>query len=71
MLSNMINLSRGTLVCAARRLDSAGANVSRYDFGVVFEEADFYDDNTGPMVRWVNGGTCNVYAEDIIVLSKL
>jgi hypothetical protein len=30
-------------------------------FGVVFEEADAYGDDGGPMVRWATGGACNVY----------
>lgn len=29
--------------------------------GVVFEEQDAYGDGGGPMVRFANGGVCNVY----------
>ena len=61
-----IHLKRGDVVSAVRLLDVKGANVRPGTLGVVFEEADFYKGNGGPMVRWMNMGVCNVYPGDVV-----
>ena len=33
--------------------------------GVVYEEAEFHESGSGPMVRWFNGQRCNVYDGDV------
>lgn len=67
---NVLELKRGDVVIALKDLDPKGANVRAGDIGVVFEEANYYEFNSGPMVRWtsydeffgyVGGGVCNVY----------
>jgi len=63
-----LSLFRGDVVVAIRHLDQPGANVRRGTLGVVFEEANAYNDGGGPMVRWMNMGACNVYPGDIIKL---
>lgn len=68
-MKSKFNLSRGTLVKAIRNLDPDGAAVLEEDLGVVFEEADYYEDGCGPMVRWFRGGACNVYEGDVAVAS--
>jgi len=62
-------LKRGTVVQAIRNLDSSGAKVREGTQGVVFEEANFHEPNSGPMVRWVNMGMCNIYIGDVKVIS--
>jgi hypothetical protein len=59
-------LQRGDMVRAAKNLDVFGANVSKGTLGVVFEEADFYGEDEGPMVRWFTGTACNVYDGDVV-----
>lgn len=54
-------LRRGDRVRALVNLDPRGARVMEGMAGVVFEESDAYGDGCGPMVRWENGGACNVY----------
>jgi len=56
---------RGTLVIATRHVDPDGADVPKGMLGVVFEEAQFHELNSGPMVRWMSGGACNVYIDDV------
>lgn len=63
---NTEKLQRGDMVKAARDLDPEGARVVKETLGVVFEEADFYGDGGGPMVRWFSGGACNVYDGDVL-----
>jgi hypothetical protein len=63
--SAVSSFPRGTLVRALRELDSAGAKVAAGELGVVFEEAGYYGDCCGPIVRWVSGGCCNVGDEDV------
>ena len=57
-------LKRGDTVIADIDLDPVGANVKKGTIGVVFEEANAYGDGNGQMVRWFNGGACNVYEGD-------
>lgn len=64
-----LDLRRGEIVIAIRHLDKQGADVRRGTLGVVFEEANAYNDGGGPMVRWMNMGACNVYPGDVIKLS--
>lgn len=52
---------RGDLVVALKDLDPEGANVKRGTLGIVFQEAEYHEPNSGPMVRWFSGGMCNVY----------
>ncbi len=61
-------LGRGDMVLALRHLDPRGANVRVGTLGVVFEEANAYGDRSGPMVRWLNMGACNVYEGDCILV---
>ncbi len=61
-------LDRGTIVVAAKPLDPEGANVRQGEFGVVFEEADYHEKGSGPMVRWLSGGACNIYDGDVQIL---
>ncbi len=58
-------VERGDVVVALTDLDPVGADVKAGEQGVVFEEANFYKDGCGPMVRWFTGGCCNVYVGDI------
>ena len=44
-----------------------GAQVRAGTVGVVFEEGD---GSYGPLVRWENGGVCNVYPGDVGLLPK-
>lgn len=65
------NLRRGDLVRAIRHVDPEGADVPKLTPGVVFEEAEFHEQNSGPMVRFFTGGMCNVYVDDVeLVESK-
>ena len=65
-----LDLSRGDMVMAIRDLDPLGANVRIGMLGVVFEPANWYSDNGGPMVRWLNMGVCNVYPGDIVLINR-
>lgn len=56
-----MNLRRGDMVRATEDFDPEGADVKKGMRGVCFEEANFYGDGAGPMVRWENGGACNVH----------
>lgn len=62
------NLKRGDVVIALKDLDTLYANVRLGTIGVVFEEADAYELGSGPMVRWLNMGCCNVYEGDVSVV---
>lgn len=53
------------LVIAKRHVDPEGADIPKGMLGVVFEEAEFHELNSGPMVRWMSGGACNVYDDDV------
>lgn len=61
----LLHLRRGDLVLAARHVDPQGADVPKGILGIVFEQAEFHEPLTGPMVRWVTGGMCNVYIDDV------
>lgn len=70
---SIMELRRGDVVRAIKDSDPEGANVKVGDLGVVFQPADFHEEGTGPMVRWLflhqamysytvrPGGVCNVY----------
>lgn len=58
-------LKRGDMVVATRDIDPKGAQVYKGMIGVVFETTNAYSDGCGPMVRWVNGGACNVYDSNV------
>lgn len=58
-------LKRGDGVTAAKLLDPEGAYVEPGTKGIVFEVEHFYGDGGGPMVRWFDGATCNIYEGDI------
>lgn len=66
-----LELHRGTVVVALRHLDPGVADVHPGTRGVVFEPANAYGDNCGPMVCWLhpNGlsSMCNVYPGDVEV----
>lgn len=64
------DLMRGDVVVAKKRLDKLGADVREGTIGVVFEEQDAFGDGGGPMVRWVNMGACNVYDDQVELVSK-
>lgn len=55
------------MVKAAKDLDPTGARVKEGTLGVVFEPADYYGVDEGPMVRWFNGGACSVYDGDVML----
>ena len=59
-MKNSDKLERGDMVVAARDL-SPIVDVPKGTLGVVFEPADYYGDDGGPMVRWFTGEACNVY----------
>jgi hypothetical protein len=61
-------LPRGALVRAIRKLDPGIADVQAGELGVVFELNNAYGDGNGPMVRWFEGGACNVYEGDVQLL---
>lgn len=67
-MRGVFGLDRGTIVVAAKELDPEGANVRAGEKGVVFEEAEYHEERTGPMVRWFSGGACNVYDGDVLIL---
>jgi hypothetical protein len=56
---------RGLLVEAIQHLDPNGADVPVNTLGVVFQPAHWHEPRTGPMVRFVNGGMCNVYDGEV------
>lgn len=58
-------LQRGTLVRATKVIDPEGAHVEIGTLGVCFEQRNYYGDGAGPMIRWVTGAACNVYASDV------
>jgi hypothetical protein len=62
------DLKRGTLVEALWRVGCGVGDVEPGDRGVVFEEAGFYGDGCGPIVRWMSGAVCNVYEGDVKVI---
>lgn len=53
--------NRGDLVVSLENFDPQGCNIKVGELGVVFQEAEFHEPDTGPMVRWFSGGMCNVY----------
>lgn len=57
------DLRRGDLVRAIGHVDPDGANVAKGTYGVVFEESEYHEPKSGPMVRWVTGSACNVYGD--------
>lgn len=62
MTQDYVNtLPIGTIVRALSDLDPEGANVKQDMTGIIFALADAHGDGCGPMVRWSNGGACNVY----------
>lgn len=63
-------LQPGAMVKAKRWVDPPGANARPGEIGVVFRESDYHGDGGGPMVRWVSGGCCNVYEEDVEILTE-
>lgn len=65
-----VDLGRGTLVISLRPLDPSGANVRAGMLGVIFEDAEYHEDGTGPMVRWFSGGACNVYDGQVAEFDK-
>lgn len=68
--SAVVNYPRGTLLRAGRLLDAGHAHAEPGTLGVVFEEANAYGDGNGPMVRWLTGGACNVYRDDVEVVDR-
>ena len=61
-------LKRGDMVKAARNLPLfPGVRVESGTLGVVFEPADYFGDDGGPMVRWFTGSACNVYEGDVVL----
>jgi hypothetical protein len=52
---------RGTLVEATEDISHIVRGVGPGMLGVVFEEANFHEECSGPMVRWFNGTCCNAY----------
>jgi len=64
------DLRRGTLVRAVKNVDPSGADAQKGDLGVVFEESQYHEPNSGPMVCWFHGGRCNVYEGDVEIVSK-
>ena len=67
-ISCVAHLHRGDIVQAIRRLDPEGADVRPGVLGVVFEEAEYHEPDSGPMVRWANMGVCNIYDCDVQVV---
>jgi len=65
---NVSALLKGQIVRASRRLDPLGANVKRGTVGFVLHEANYHRDNGGPIVRWPNDKTCNVYQGEVRAL---
>lgn len=68
-----IDLRKGDVVRALRALDEG--NVPMGTCGIVFEDADAFDDGNGPMVRFYNlqdwpknvrWPCCNVYTGDVV-----
>ncbi len=63
-MKNSANLERGDLVVAIVDIPAdGGGTIKKGTLGVVFEEADYYGDDGGPMVRWFSGEACDVYDE--------
>lgn len=62
--------ARGDVVIATEDFDADGADVRRGMKGVCFQEAGFHEPNSGPMVRWENGGACNAYADFCVPLKN-
>lgn len=71
MAASFPRYSRGTLVRALKHIDFFGADVPPETLGVVFEEAEFHESSSGPMVRWMNGGACNVYDGDTRIAEEV
>jgi len=61
------DLRRGDIVSSLRELDINGAKVRKGAKGVVYQPANFHESNSGPMVRWFDGGRCNVYDGDVAI----
>lgn len=68
MSKSIRDLRVGTIVVAIRDLDPSGAAVRAGTLGVVYMPADS-DPGFGPLVRWLNMGTCNIYEGDVNVIS--
>jgi hypothetical protein len=64
------DLRRGDVVMAIRRIDPSAANVLPGTQGVVFEQSNFYEPNTGPMVRWMNMKVCNIYNSAVVTVGQ-
>lgn len=64
-MKNSANLERGDLVVAIVDIpaDGGGGTIKKGTLGVVFEEAGYYSDVEGPMVRWFTGEACDVFDE--------
>lgn len=60
---NWPDLQPGDLVFVKQKIPEDITNVQLGDLGVCFYEAEHYEPNTGPMVRFVSGAACNVYED--------
>ena len=66
--TDVLSLKPGQVVLAIKRLDPPGANVKRGTVGFVLHEANYHKDNGGPIIRWPNDKTCNVYQGEVRAL---
>ena len=64
----MSKITKGLFVEAIRNLDPSGARVKAGMVGICFGDENCYGDGCGPIIRWQNGGTCNVNDASVKVL---
>ena len=61
-MKEVSKLRRGDVVRATVDLPEEVAPVKRGALGVVFQPANYHEEDSGPMVRWTDTGyACNVY----------
>jgi hypothetical protein len=68
-MDKVSKFKRGDMVTATRDIDPEHAQVMRGMVGVVYEVANAYGDGYGPMVKWINGGACNVYDHNVRLIT--
>lgn len=60
---NWPNLQPGDLVYVKQKIPEDITDVQLGERGVCFHEAEYHEPNSGPMVRFMGGGVCNVYGD--------
>jgi hypothetical protein len=66
MSQTVEKLQRGDVVAALRDIYTVGGPVRKGTIGVVFEEAGYYDIDSGAWVRWFTGQATETFDGDAV-----